>query len=119
MGKSKRPAEDEVEVGDTTMEVDAATTEQPKHKKSKKEGEEKEIPKEALSPIAVPLAGKKVGKKVLKLVKKGAFTLLGSLCQGVLSKLRSDSMLGYRKVSGGGKEENEVWGYREGGKEFK
>lgn len=39
---------------------------------SKKEKEkELEIPAEALSPIAHPLAGKKLSKKVLKTVKKG------------------------------------------------
>lgn len=56
---------------DITMEVD-----EPKAKKSKKgKGEDdegaKEIPKEAISAIAKPLAGKKVAKHVLKLVKKG------------------------------------------------
>lgn len=54
-------------------EVEAMEVDEPKAKKSKKGGDDeaKEIPKEALSAIAKPLAGKKTGKKVLKLVKKG------------------------------------------------
>lgn len=61
------------------MEVDTAVAvdevEAPKSKKSKKdkdgESDVKEIPKEAISAIAKPLAGKKLNKHVLKLVKKG------------------------------------------------
>ncbi|KAL8290390.1 hypothetical protein RQP46_002648 [Phenoliferia psychrophenolica] len=53
------------------MEVD-----EPVAKKSKKDKdgdkEVKEVPVEALSAIAKPLAGKKAGKKVLKLVKKAS-----------------------------------------------
>ena len=61
---------------DDSMQVD-----EPKVKKSKKsktveggdavEEGSKEVPKEAISAIAKPLAGKKVSKSVLKLVKKG------------------------------------------------
>ena len=69
------------------MEVDG-----PKVKKSKKskttegdaaDGEtkegSKEVPKEAISAIAKPLAGKKVAKSVLKLVKKGQFCFARSV----------------------------------------
>lgn len=52
---------------DVSMQVDEA---EPKAKKSKTV-EDKEVPKEAISAIAKPLAGKKLGKHVLKLVKKG------------------------------------------------
>lgn len=85
MGKSaKRDLDSTVEVVEVVADV-SMSTEEPKLKKSKKskttEGEEaeaesKEIPKEALSAIAKPLAGKKVGKHVLKLVKKGQFSFL-------------------------------------------
>ena len=84
MGKSSKrtldaeaaPSSDAAPVTDAqAMEVD-----EPKAKKSKKDKDgdsgEKEIPKEALSAIAKPLAGKKAGKKVLKLVKKGQSLLL-------------------------------------------
>lgn len=83
-------------VGEPAADVADASTadvtmEKPKKKKSKKdksskEGKTKEdkedkekdsaldlleIPADALSPIAHPLAGKKLGKKTLKTVKKG------------------------------------------------
>ncbi|KAI5479421.1 hypothetical protein MNV49_003565 [Pseudohyphozyma bogoriensis] len=79
MGKSsKRVAEDSAVAPSSeapAMDVDAV--EQPKAKKSKKDksaadGEEKEVDKASLSPVAVPLAGKKTGKHVLKLVKKAS-----------------------------------------------
>lgn len=95
MGKSSKRTLDgaapssDAAAGETTvvveevivMEVDSAEPKAKKSKKDKHDGAdgEKEVPKEALSAIAHPLAGKKVGKKVLKLVKKGeatSFTLL-------------------------------------------
>lgn len=60
----------EVEAGDVTMEEPTVEGGAPKAKKAKKD-DDKEIPKEAISAIAKPLAGKKMGKHVLKLVKKG------------------------------------------------
>lgn len=79
MGKSsKRSAEavDAVAAPTSEMDVDVAVdAAAPKAKKSKKDDGEskevKEIPKEAISAIAKPLAGKKLSKHVLKLVKKG------------------------------------------------
>lgn len=84
MGKSSKRALEAAAAAPSSdaapMEIDAMVTvvesETPKSKKSKKdkdEGETKEIPKEAISAIAKPLAGKKLNKHVLKLVKKGKF----------------------------------------------
>jgi H/ACA ribonucleoprotein complex subunit 2 len=92
----------ESEMGATEVEVPAVVAQgpadgEPKKKKSKKvlgaplsfgssgdrwwkkpydKDEDKEIPLEALSPIAHPLANKKLAKKVLRTVKKGVCALL-------------------------------------------
>lgn len=65
-----------VEEADESMQLDVPKTKKAKKTKTTADGEvveegSKEVPKEAISAIAKPLAGKKVGKSVLKLVKKG------------------------------------------------
>lgn len=88
MGKSSKRAAEAAAVAPSSdavvaMEVEESTTiVEPKAKKAKKEeAEVKEIPKEAISAIAKPLAGKKLSKKILKIVKKGSlgrfFFLIG------------------------------------------
>ena len=70
--------------GETMMEVDSSSVvkkvkkvkKSKESKKDKSEGKDLQIPADALSPIAHPLAGRKLAKKTLKTVKKGGLCRL-------------------------------------------
>lgn len=76
--KSKKDKKDKKD-GATSSKKDSSKKEKSKERK------ELEIPADALSPIAHPLAGRKLNKSTLKLVKRGVWTSLLALSPGSCS----------------------------------